>query len=531
MKASLVLLALSLSMSLLVCCEGNNNNIDVAYALVEDNPDSALLVLNRINKVKLGKKDRAKYALVYSIAQDKMGVDVDNDSLLSIAYAYYGSREKDSLYSKCQYYMGKYYALNDMTEDAIACFNRAVKASEAQHDKYTLCLSLEKLSRLMRQTNPQQAVRLAGKAVSVYASTTHVNTTNMAYYRLNLCIALLLNGNKGEALTECTKALALALALKDSSAISDCFQDMVLILKHEGEYDKALESAKQSCRMVNNADAYKLLNLATAYLDADSLAACDDVLDKILSTDYSIKYNVFYLRHLLALKSGDIKKSQLYADSAFHYQEQMLGEELSRNHKYYKGMLQAQYDKGQSDDKAKNSLLLLVVSVLAGFIVSLLIFYSYKQYKKQIQIKMAADAEIQNLRMKVQEEKLHHREKEIAAMRNFIMRKVDVFQKIEQLKATKKKARPLTESDWEEIEDFVNSVDGGFVERLKYRFPQLTESDFRLLILLRLKMPAKALSLIYGINEKSIKQKLFVFKSKVNIVGEKTSLRNFIENF
>ena len=43
--------------------------------------------------------------------------------------------------------------------------------------------------------------------------------------------------------------------------------------------------------------------------------------------------------------------------------------------------------------------------------------------------------------------------------------------------------------------------------------------------------PTKALALIYGISEKSIKQKLFVYKAKVGISGEKVSLRTFIEAF
>lgn len=74
-------------------------------------------------------------------------------------------------------------------------------------------------------------------------------------------------------------------------------------------------------------------------------------------------------------------------------------------------------------------------------------------------------------------------------------------------------------------------VEGDFVTRLHSTFPDLSDDDIRLMMLLRLKMPTKALSLIYGIGEKSIKQKLFVYKTKVGISGEKTSLRTFIEAF
>lgn len=110
-------------------------------------------------------------------------------------------------------------------------------------------------------------------------------------------------------------------------------------------------------------------------------------------------------------------------------------------------------------------------------------------------------------------------------MRNFILKRKDTAQKIQQLRGNKTDNVLLTEEDWEDIRLFVNGVEGNFVTRLQSKLPNLSMDD------IRLKMPTKALALIYGINEKSIKQKLFVYKSKVGISGEKTSLRTFIEAF
>jgi len=78
---------------------------------------------------------------------------------------------------------------------------------------------------------------------------------------------------------------------------------------------------------------------------------------------------------------------------------------------------------------------------------------------------------------------------------------------------------------------FVDGFKGNFVTRLQNTFSDLNDDDIRLMMLLRLKMPTKALALIYGISEKSIKPKLFVYKAKVGIGGEKISLRTYIEGF
>ena len=73
------------------CKERHNQSIDVAYLLSATAPDSALSVLNGVNQKKLSKAEMARYALVYTIAQDKSGLDVDNDSLLRTAYTYYNN--------------------------------------------------------------------------------------------------------------------------------------------------------------------------------------------------------------------------------------------------------------------------------------------------------------------------------------------------------------------------------------------------------------------------------------------------------
>lgn len=65
-----------------------------------------------------------------------------DDSLMRIAYNYYGARPDDSLYARSMYYMGKYYMLTDSIDKAMPCMQKAVEAAEKQGDGYTLCLAL-----------------------------------------------------------------------------------------------------------------------------------------------------------------------------------------------------------------------------------------------------------------------------------------------------------------------------------------------------------------------------------------------------
>ena len=75
---------------LIVSCSNNDNaNIDHTYRIVAEEPDSALTILNGVDRQQLSKSEEARYALVYTIAQDKSGLDVGNDSLIGLAFSYY----------------------------------------------------------------------------------------------------------------------------------------------------------------------------------------------------------------------------------------------------------------------------------------------------------------------------------------------------------------------------------------------------------------------------------------------------------
>ena len=513
------------------CKERHSQVIDVAYQLSATAPDSALSVLNGVNQKKLSKAEMARYALVYTIAQDKSGLDVDNDSLLRTAYTYYNNREDDSLYAKCEYYIGKYYMLNDSTELAMGCLQKAADVSEKNGDRYTQCMALEKYSRVLRQTNPRKAVEVARHAEQTYQKLPDVSQYNIIYLKLNVSDALLFADHIVLAEKKCKEALDIAYALKDSNVLSDVYQDMATIATQRKDFKKALECSKASYNTSTVYDITKALNLATAYLDADSLSSCNKMLNSIHTDNAEYKYIAFNIRHLASIKAHDYDKAYNYADSAYHYLEQMYGNQLGSKQEYYNSLVKTKYEEGIAKGKTRALSWLIVIASLLGLTIIVFILHSYRQFKSNAKFKLKTEEEKLLQEEKIHNEELHHKEIQLSAMRNFILRRIDTAQKIQELRGNKTDSVPLTEEDWEEIRLFVDGVEGNFVSRLHSIFPDLSDDDIRLMILLRLKMPTKALALIYGISEKSIKQKLFVYKAKVGISGEKTSLRTFIEAF
>ena len=513
------------------CKVRHNKAIDVAYRLTVTAPDSALSILDGVRQTQLGQAEMARYALIYTIAQDKSGLDVDNDSLLRTACTYYNNREDDSLYAKCEYYMGKYYMLNDSTELAMDCLQKAADVSEKNGDRYTQCMALEKYSRVLRQTNPRKAVEVARHAEQTYQKLPDVSQYNIIYLKLNVSDALLFADHVAQAGNICKEALNIAYALKDSDVLSDVYQDMSAIDKQHKDFKKALECSKASYNTRTVYDITKALNLATAYLDADSLSSCNKMLNSIHTDNAEYKYIAFNIRHLAFIKAHDYDKAYNYADSAYRYLEQMYGKQLDSKQEYYNSLVKTKYENGVAKGEARLMSWLIAITFLFALTIIVFILHSYRQFKSNAKFKLKTEEEKLLQEEKMHNEELHHKEIQLSTMRNFILRRIDTAQKIQELRGNKTDSVPLTEEDWEEIRLFVDGIEGDFVTRLHSTFRDLSDDDIRLMMLLRLKMPTKALSLIYGIGEKSIKQKLFVYKAKVGISGEKTSLRMFIEAF
>lgn len=220
------------------------------------------------------------------------------------------------------------------------------------------------------------------------------------------------------------------------------------------------------------------------------------------------------------------------ADSAYMHIEKMYTNELGKKEEYYNSLIYSQYEKGKSDGRVKLMYWFIGYITLSGLILIFFILRSYKQYTHKAKLEFATEEHERELQKKKYEEEIRRKEIQLSTMRSYILNKISIAEKLDKIRDNREKSVPLSDGDWNEIRLFVNSVECDFVTRLKEKNPELSEDDINFMVLLRLRMPSKAMALIYGISEKSIRQKLFVYKRKVGIEDKKDlSLRTFIERF
>lgn len=504
------------------CSDKQGKYISSLIFKAENEPDSALKKLSKIDQTKLSDKDYALYSLIYTMAQDKSGLDVDNDSLIRIAYNWYNSKPNDSLYAKCQYYMGKYYALNDSSEKALNCFNNSIKVARKEKDYYTVSMALSKISVIIGEYNPDKAILYAEEAIKTYDKVRERPVVNKVYSFLNLAECLALKKDKRiDAISLTKKAINIAKELNDSSAIADSFQDLCVFYSYTNYQDSAFIAAKNSYKYRKEYDVPAMLAYSQSLYLVDSLEQAKEIINKIRLEDYS-KYGdiVYNLKRLIAVSEHNYNEINNYADSTEKYLIMENAKNFESKDNYYRLLIQKENARANIENKNKQkttittfALIIILITIISIFLISRQRMELLKQERTLLR------------------EEIKNKNIQQATMRNFLVRKIDIIKKLEYLKVNRIKNFSLTNEDWKEIEIFLNNTDGEFVKHIQEQYPELTSKDINFIMLIRLKLPVKTLALIYHIEEKSVRQKLFLIKPKLGLKDKRISAKEFIENF
>ncbi len=284
-------------LSVLVSCyQSHKRELDLAYTLAESKPDSALVFLNRINQGKLSDEDMAKYALIYYMAQDKSGLDVDNDSLIRIAYDWYGNHQDDSLYASSLYYMGKCFLLNDSIEQAKACLEKSYFISDSLHNLSLKCLALDKLIEVEEQLAPYKALNYAKDLVKMYDSMPNVSIYNKVAAHLRLGENFFYVDSLKQALNEEKKAYSLAMSVGEKGLLSYVSQDLASVYEEMGKKDSCLLYARRAYDLNGTNRFSCLLKLASAYISADSIKQAFAILNEATPKTAEDRYSIFYMQ-------------------------------------------------------------------------------------------------------------------------------------------------------------------------------------------------------------------------------------------
>jgi len=399
------------------------------------------------------------------------------------------------------------------------------------------------LSKTQIVSDVDKAEELADRAVKLSERGNGQTLSNIVYYKLNQAICATFNLHFDKAKHSIKQALDISLCENDSMVLSGVYQTMSFFYSEIGEKNSALVCAHKALGLKPFNRNACLLALAHAYLDADSMRQAQETLKDVITNNPSELYSKYHALLFAYMQDTQKDSAAAYADTAFQTLENLYANALRDRDKHYAAIVKEENEKATLQSELKNNTKIMVVISISSLVVIGLILYALQPNKKIAKRRSKMESEkkemelkhMQNeyeMEMRLQTEGISNKQTQLSIMRDFLLKKVDIMKRIDEIKPTKNDSHIiLSENDWTEIETWLECVDNMFVSRLKKEYPDLREEDIRLFMLLRLKIPAHSLSLIYGISEKSIKQKLFLNKSKVGIDNGEISLSGFIESF
>lgn len=119
-----------------------------ADSVMEEFPDSAMTILNGIDRSGLNDRDLAYYALLYTQAQVKTNVPLTSDSLISIAYAKYGDDIRGDKGIRSNFYTGEVFFNKEKYRDAMKYYLTAYEESKRLGNDYWRAKSAERIGEI-----------------------------------------------------------------------------------------------------------------------------------------------------------------------------------------------------------------------------------------------------------------------------------------------------------------------------------------------------------------------------------------------
>ncbi|MBR5841212.1 MAG: hypothetical protein IKY64_01180, partial [Bacteroidaceae bacterium] len=355
---------------------------------IEAQPDSALKVLQRIDKQELlNKEERAKYALLLSMALDKNYVDKTDFEVLQPAIDYYQNHGTATDKLRTYYYQGRIYQ-NQQKHDELAlqCFVKAVTEGAASEDILT------KARVLFTQGRIYGTIYKWDKCVSAYLEAAeHFKRVGKTSSYVN-CIADVINAYTiiGDTV-QAEKYIALA-----QEKLDDCskkikahfYSNYLTYLVNYRRYEKFIQTVIDNYINLSETSGTDWLSVANAYLKIGNVSAAMNALSnhrEVLNTSQRVK-NYALLAYIYKQEEDFKKALEMY--------EYYVALTDSLEYARVKSDIQFVEEKHSLElrsvrEKAKSDIVVLVAVVIVVIILSLLIIARYRLRMKTAESELA----------------------------------------------------------------------------------------------------------------------------------------------
>ena len=406
---------------------------------------------------------------------------------------------------------------NDSIRQGETLLRKTIQLSEASEDWHTYYIAHQRLAEALSQSNPEEALRLMKKALSVYEQ--HPDDKHNYVILLDYAgtyasqVAFNTEGSYDEALDFIHQAYDIAEKQQMTDLMCQTLTSLANIAWAKEDYRQALDYAHRAeSTATTDLRPGTLQVLARSYLSLNMLDSAETVYRQIdPGNDVHLAYIVQSSLANIALRRMGATQLEDSVDEAFGQIEDIYYKALDQKDQYYQATLRQEMENQQLEYRSKmygRTLLIVIIASLIILLATVLALRYRIRMKEQEKRRVQQEAEHQKTL-------LHQANEVVAFLQNFILERTDVLKKLNQSGDSLITLHP---HEWSEIERTLNAIDNNRFAKIREQYPTMQEDDIRLCILTRLGLSNRTIGNIYCITVSAVQHRKL--KLKKDVFGE-----------
>lgn len=504
--------------------------------VMSERPDSALEVLRDINRDELSSdEERAKHALLLSMALDKNYIDETDISLISEAKEYYADSDDARYKFLSLYYYGRVLFNRGEYTDAIVTYTQAESLLKEVNDDYLAGLLYTQFGEIYRifydYNKSLEAFEMACD---------HYSSAGREYHRVHALHDIgVAYGNLDEferAIHYFNVALELAVELEDADLEMICYQNLIMLYDIMYEYEKCGEIVDVLTNRFDE-ELYSpkcLGSFASYYAQSNSNRRAEEYLQRAWERTANVGDSID-----MSFKTANTMKLMGRNDESMHYFEmgiQLQNRELhcalqqpivSAQKDYFQN--QAEFNAYRLEKNRQIYITLSIIIVLVMVVVTMYIRHKIAAKNSEINRYMEAMQDLEqslftrDMAANSMTEQINHL---FESQFSLIDKLSNTYYETHGTKRDKEAIYTQVRSEIEklqtnkryiqQLEDIVNKHKSDVMRVLRESMPDFSEMDYRLLCFLYAGFSAKAISVFTGDSIGNIYMRKSRLKSKIS---------------
>ena len=406
---------------------------------------------------------------------------------------------------------------NDSALQGETLLRRAIQSSEEEEDWHTNYIACQRLAQALSQSNPEEALRLMKKALTVYEQ--HPDDERNYVMLLDYAgtyasqVAFAKEGSYDEALGFVNRAYDIAKKKQMKDMMCQTLTSLANIAWAKDDYRQAVSYARQAASVATpDLKSGTQQVLARSYLSLNMLDSAETVYRQINpGSDVHLAYIVQSNLAKIAIRRMGATEVEDSVDEAFWQIEDFYYKALQQKDQYYQASLKQEIENQQLEYRSRMYGRTLLVVVIAAVLILLATVLALR-YRIRMQ-----EQEKRRLQQEAEHQKtlLHQANEVVTFLQNFILERTEVLKKLNQ---SGDSLITLSQHEWSEIERTLNAIDNNRFARIREQHPTMQEDDIRLCILTRLGLSNRTIGNIYCITISAVQHRKL--KLKKDVFGE-----------